>query len=79
MSTALSSNDIWYNSHDNLVGFGGVLDDAGFFANTKDLLYFFEKPWKWGAEYVIWESFGKPDREDPNWIAFSDQIAALSV
>lgn len=39
----------WFSHHDNLITLGRVLVDEGMTA--EELLYFFEKPWKWEEKW----------------------------
>ncbi len=41
---------------------------------TEDLLYFFEKPWKWTAEIAIWQDSGRPTVDDPTWPLFTHRL-----
>ena len=45
----------WYESYSEVVSFARVLDAAGKFERTIDVIYYFEKPWKWGHEYSLWK------------------------
>lgn len=40
----------WHESHDNLCAMAHHLLDSHDF-DARQLLYFFEKPWKWDAEW----------------------------
>ena len=53
------------NSFDETNAFAMVLDDLGVFHNIKDVLYFYEKPYKYQKMYekllkLVEEHFGKP-------------------
>ena len=54
----------WYETHSELVTFARVLLDAGAFdgeeGQAKQMLYFFEKPWKWTDEFVAWVRLRRP-------------------
>lgn len=41
----------WFQSHDTLLALATWLVDRSEFENQSDLLYFWEKPWKWETEY----------------------------
>jgi len=53
----------WYEDHAKLVGFASVLAARGTFdvddckrASVESVIAFFEKPWKWNAEYEEWKA-----------------------
>ena len=53
------------NSYDETNAFANVLVELGQISNMGDLLYFYEKPYKWQNEYedllkIIEEHFGEP-------------------
>jgi len=41
----------WYNNHENLVELATYLNTKGDLSSADDMLYFFEKPWKWENEW----------------------------
>lgn len=41
---------LWYNSGDVMLSVARILDDEGCFSKTSDVIYFFEKPWKWESD-----------------------------
>jgi hypothetical protein len=46
----LDARDVWCANHENLVVVANVLEDAGYFGDRADVLYFFEKPWKYEGD-----------------------------
>lgn len=57
----------WFEDHDEVLAFARVLVEADGFTSQADLLYFFEKPWKWTADRDAWILAGEPDTFDPEW------------
>lgn len=46
------SDRAWHETADNVTNLGAWLfHQCGFFADGWDMLAYFEKPWKWTAEY----------------------------
>jgi hypothetical protein len=78
-----SAEHNWANDHEEVLTFGEVLADAGEFDAPKDLLYFFQKPWKWTIEHISWIDAGRPTGRDAvDWLAHyreapdpNDQVA----
>ena len=64
----------WITDHDNLVGLAGVLVDAGTLDTARDVVYFFEKPWKYHNEWRLWEACDKPRKDDINWTWFTARL-----
>lgn len=68
----------WFEKHDNLTAFASVLIDLGTFERPKDVLYFFEKPWKWEPEWERWVALGKPlDLDDIEVLAEHEEFAKV--
>ncbi len=42
-----NASKIWYTSQDTMLTVARILDDEGCFDRTSDVIYYFEKPWKW--------------------------------
>ena len=42
--------DVWYQSYDNCICVANILNAEYRFGDTGDVIYFFEKPWKWETE-----------------------------
>jgi len=64
-------------------GFACVLRAAGLMPPDED--EYFERPWKWGREYVAWQEAGKPEIPDPAsdttdlaWERFVRAVGALT-
>lgn len=69
----------WQNAQDRNA-FARVLVDSDAVQSAHDLLYFYEKPWKWDREYDLWIESGKPTTEDAEgWEAFYDAVHNLVV
>jgi hypothetical protein len=60
----------WTTNHTELLRFAHVLVDAGSLTDAKEVLYFFEKPWKWDQEHQIWDGCHRPDTERGDWSWF---------
>ena len=41
----------WYDMRNNVLLLAHELSDCGYLATKEDLLYYFEKPWKWTQEW----------------------------
>ena len=41
----------WWESGDEVHRLAQWLDNLNAFTETRDVIYFFEKPWKWTSEY----------------------------
>lgn len=57
----------WYGNMDELNCFAHVLVDCGLWPITydpKELIYFYEKPWKWDREHKVWKALGEPYQPD---------------
>ena len=50
----------WFADYSEVVTFGGVLADIDTLTSARDVLYYFEKPWKWTPEYEAWTAHGRP-------------------
>ena len=61
-------------SYPVLIEFGHVMADAGWFTESRDVLYFLEKPDKYKNEFQTWNECGLPKMGDPNWYMFTDAI-----
>ncbi|MCA2281834.1 hypothetical protein [Mycobacterium avium] len=59
-TTALSDVDPWYSHHDDVVALASVLVEADWLDTPHDVVDFFAKPWKWGAQWMIWAHAGRP-------------------
>ena len=50
---------------DNVLGLASWLDsEICAFAKTSDVIYFFEKPWKWTREYGTWQLWCAADSDE---------------
>lgn len=60
----------WSNDHEEVLVFGEILANTGEFDTPKDLLYYFQKPWKWTIEHVVWVDAGRPSdgQEAIDWL-----------
>ena len=72
------SDKNWLMAADSIHTFATVLHRAGVLDTVDDVLYFFEKPWKWDNEYDKWVEFGQPlDEHDDNWHPYVEKCGAL--
>ena len=51
----------WWENHNNKIKLAGWLIDEGWLVTSQDALRFFEKPWKWDAE---WDQMNLPEPDD---------------
>jgi len=56
----------WFDDHDEVMAFARVMVEGDAFPEQTDLLYYFEKPWKWTKERDEWIEDGEPDAWDPD-------------
>ena len=54
----------WHEVSDNVLGLATWLDGFCFFANTTDLLRYFDKPWKWQREYELYQRWSQSSDTD---------------
>lgn len=59
-------SDKWFDTFDNVLGLALWLDfsEISAFQDSRDVIYFFEKPWKWDREYHIWQLWNKADTDE---------------
>jgi DNA-binding transcriptional MocR family regulator len=55
----------WYAELDQMNEFAHVLVESDLIVEPSELIYYYEKPWKWEPEHKIWRSRGKPLRPYP--------------
>ena len=55
---------------DEVHQFATVLVQAGELRTASDVLYFFEKPWKWQELYEFWREYGQLMEGDSGWTDF---------
>lgn len=66
----------WFADYTEVVTFGGILADVDALATVREVLEYFEKPWKWTSEYDAWARHGRPlDDEQPGWAAFLAEVS----
>ncbi|MBZ4508565.1 hypothetical protein GBP98_24845 [Mycobacterium avium subsp. hominissuis] len=56
----------WYADHGEVVALASVLVDADWLSTPRDVVDFFEKPWKWDDQFKIWVAAGRPQPPSPN-------------
>ncbi len=49
----------WHSKQNEVLRFAVHLVEINDFLTPEELLYFFEKPWKWDSEYKEWNENGK--------------------
>lgn len=59
-TTALDISDPWYSDHHEVVSLASVLVDAEWLSTPRDVVEFFESPWKWEQQHGIWAAAGRP-------------------
>lgn len=59
----------WYADHSTLVGFAHILTAAGALTTAEEAIEFFDQPWKWDKEHVLWTDAGRPapDTDADRW------------
>jgi len=50
----------WYADHGEVVSLASILVGLDRLSTPHDVIYFFEKPWKWDREFRIWDEAGRP-------------------
>jgi hypothetical protein len=51
----------WFDDHDEVVYFATILLDSGQLPDdTREVVYYFDRPYKWDKEHDIWESHDRP-------------------
>ena len=58
-------SDIKTADHSELITFADFLVETGAFTGPGEVVYFFEKPWKWQVEFDAWKA-AEP-KPDPTW------------
>lgn len=65
----------WDESFAEVLRFGRVLNNAEEFDNPSEVLYYFEKPYKWDREHETWSEMGEPyDDGDDSWSEFVEYL-----
>ena len=67
----------WYESHQTLVEFGYWLVGNAYITDILEVLYYFEKPWKWTTEHELWEGCNRPDLDEEGWDWFLRKLEEL--
>lgn len=72
----------WILSRDEVLSFGHVLAAGDAFTTPDDVLYYFEKPYKWDDLHDEWVKLGSPQPPESNtnadataWKSFAERIA----
>ena len=55
----------WYADFENVLILAHRLVDAGEITQVNELLYFFEKPWKWSREWADYQASKVPTIVEP--------------
>lgn len=55
---------------DDTLAAARMLIDADRLYTLEELLYFFEKPWKYQTEAELWTHAGRPGPDDQGWDLF---------
>lgn len=50
----------WIEDRDEVCAFAHLLVNEGMLESAHDVVYFFEKPWKWTDEHGRWVTAGRP-------------------
>lgn len=73
-TTALNAGDPWYSDHREVVDFASVMVDADRLSTPSDVVYFFEKPWKWDPDFAVWAAAGRPVGPSPDDLVQARQL-----
>ena len=68
---AIAEDGLWFHSSSNVLVLADWLEDGGCFESTRDVIRYFEKPWKWADE---WAAYGR----HVTYEAFLEEEAKLS-
>jgi len=68
----------WFDQQDTRNRFARVLWESDLLNSGEDILDFYEKPYKWDEEFLIWLSYGSPDSESLAWDDFLAKVQSLS-
>jgi hypothetical protein len=65
--------------HSEMISFAEAIEEAFGFGSVRHVLRFFEKPWKWDAEYAEWVTVGRPmDYTQDGWAKFTNVVQGLA-
>lgn len=60
----MTETDRWFEDYQSICDFAMHLHSEGRFNTPSDVLYYFEKPWKWDPEFQEWRNTSsEPDFE----------------
>lgn len=59
----------WYADHHNVISLASILVDADRLDTPREVIYYFEDPWKWSQAYDIWVAAGRPQPPSPDDLA----------
>lgn len=68
----------WTLDFANQLGLADVLIETGWLDTPRDVLSFFEKPWKYTPQWALWEASDKPGKDDTNWEWFTVRLETQS-
>jgi hypothetical protein len=66
--------DIRKATPDVAVEFATQLHKASILTSARDVLEFFQAPWKWGKEFELWSVLERPHEGDPPWQRYCETI-----
>ncbi|MDD4865739.1 MAG: hypothetical protein PHQ28_00980 [Mycobacterium sp.] len=64
----------WYADSSEVVVLASVLVDADWLSTPRDVIEFFEKPWKWDDLHQLWTRAGRPRAPSGDDLAHSRQV-----
>jgi hypothetical protein len=67
----------WTEDLGELVALAGALVDADWLDTPRDVVDFFEKPWKWSDCREAWQASGRPGCDDAGWEMFGARLRRL--
>jgi hypothetical protein len=57
-----------------------LLDSEQLEDDAREVIYYFDKPWKWDKEHSIWESQGRPSPAiEEDWETYCNNAKAWMV
>jgi hypothetical protein len=70
MSEQIDTSSLAYKAETERLAFAHILVDANWLDTAKDVLYYWEKAYKWDDAYFVWLAHGRPTNESPGWDFF---------
>ncbi len=65
-TTAPDTSEPWYSDHREVVALASILVDADWLSTPRDVVDFFDRPWKYDDQLKIWAAAGRPQPPSPD-------------